>query len=146
MLKNNAVGNKLRSFAAQKQQVCLQFREPRLTAIVNSLNKLLSDEGLKKLEKNDQKLLQKAQFHAACLFKQKRVLDIGCNVGAMAIQIAALYDPTVVIGVDVDPVMITAAIGQMHRVINDQECARIVKEQISADAGEDRKMLTEEEQ
>lgn len=42
--------------------------------------------------------------------------------------------------------MITAAIGQMHRVINDEECAKIVKEQISTDAAEDRKMLTEEEQ
>lgn len=63
----------------------------------------------------------------------------------MATQIAALYDPTVVIGVDVDPVLITAAIGQMHRIINDEECAKLVKDQISTDS-EDRKMLTEEEQ
>jgi 2-polyprenyl-3-methyl-5-hydroxy-6-metoxy-1,4-benzoquinol methylase len=45
---------------------------------------LLSEEGLKKLEKSDRTLLQKAKFNDQCLFKQKRVLDIGCNVGAMA--------------------------------------------------------------
>jgi hypothetical protein len=33
----------------------------------------------------------------------------------------------------------------MHRVINDEECAKLVKDQISTDS-EDRKMLTEEEQ
>jgi len=33
----------------------------------------------------------------------------------------------------------------MHRIINDEECAKLVKDQISTDS-EDRKMLTEEEQ
>ena len=113
---------------------------------MSSLQRLLSEEGLKKLDKLDAKLLQKARFDSACVFKQKRVLEVGCNVGAMATQIAALYDPKVVIGVDVDPVMITAAIGQMHKVINDEECAKVVKDQLSAAASEDRKMLTEEEQ
>ena len=97
------------------------------------------------MEKGDRFLLQKAKYNEQCLFKQKRLLDIGCNVGAISTHIAALYDPKVVIGVDVDPVLITAAIGQMHRVINDEECAKLVKNQISSDAAEDIKMLTEEE-
>jgi hypothetical protein len=33
----------------------------------------------------------------------------------------------------------------MHRVINDEECAKLVKDQIRNES-EDRKMLTEEEQ
>lgn len=45
-------------------------------------------------------------------------------------QIAGMYDPNIVIGVDIDPLMITAAINQMHKVINDEECASILKEQI----------------
>ena len=110
--------------------------------------KLLSPESFSKLqpeEKADSKVLIKAQYSDTCVFKGKRVLDIGCNVGEIAMQIAALYDPRIVIGVDIDPMIITAAINNMHKAINDEACARLMKDQLSKSANEDTTMLTEEE-
>ncbi|KAI8811173.1 Bicoid-interacting protein 3-domain-containing protein [Cladochytrium replicatum] len=43
------------------------------------------------------------------LFKGKRVLDIGCNVGFVTIGIASLFDPLYVEGVDIDPDLIRKA-------------------------------------
>lgn len=42
-----------------------------------------------------------------------------------------MYDPKIMIGVDIDPKMTKAAINYMHKVINDEECAKIVKSKIS---------------
>lgn len=85
------------------------------------------------------------------LFEGKRVLDIGCHIGNIALQVAAMYSPKIIIGVDIDPVMIKAAINNMHKVINDEECAKLVKSKISKESGDlesdllDCQMLTEEE-
>ena len=75
------------------------------------------------------------------------MLDVGCHIGSIAIQIAAMYSPKIVIGVDIDPAMVKAAINYMHKVINDEECAKLVKTKISEEAGneENEKMLTDEE-
>jgi 7SK snRNA methylphosphate capping enzyme len=89
----------------------------------------------------------KAAYSSDCVFKQKKVLEIGCGIGTVSLQIAALYEPKIVIGVDIDPTLISAAIHNMHKVINDEESAALVKQQISKHAGEsqDARMLTEEE-
>lgn len=53
----------------------------------------------------------------------------------------------IVIGVDIDPQLISSAIHQMHKVINDEECANVIKSQMTKHfAGlEDQQMLTDEE-
>ena len=85
------------------------------------------------------------------LFEGKRVLDIGCHIGNVALQVAAMYSPKISIGVDIDPAMVKAAINYMHKVINDEECANLVKSKISKESGEmekeveDSQMLTDEE-
>ena len=52
------------------------------------------------------------------LFKGKRVLDIGCHVGATALQVAAHYAPESILGIDIDPKLIKAAISNLHKIIN----------------------------
>jgi predicted RNA methylase len=52
-------------------------------------------------------------------------------------QIAALFEPSIVIGVDIDPTLIKAATNNMHKVINDDECAKLVKQKMS-DASKDK--------
>ena len=61
------------------------------------------------------------------MFAGKRVLDIGCHIGTISLQIAAHHAPANVLGVDIDPLMIKAAIANLHRVVNSEE----TKNQIS---------------
>ena len=86
------LGNKLRSFASQ-QSVIMGKQDSRL--------KLLSSQYKSYQESRNQSDTE--------IFKDKRVLDIGCNYGATALQIAAFYAPDSVLGVDIDPQMVKSA-------------------------------------
>lgn len=46
-------------------------------------------------------------------FKDKRILDIGCNTGIVDLLIAAKFTPKLIIGTDIDHRMITKAIKNM---------------------------------
>lgn len=127
LIKNSLIGNKLRAFADQKQAMTDKFREPRLAAIASTIASIMDESSLQKEERS---LLVKANFNQECVFKQKTVLEIGCHIGTVALQIAAMHDPKVVIAVDIDPSIISAAINHMHKVINDEECASVIKEQL----------------
>jgi len=59
------------------------------------------------------------------LFKDKRVLDIGCHIGSLSLQIGAHYDPESVLGIDIDPQMVKASISNLHRLVN---CEEVKKE------------------
>jgi len=61
------------------------------------------------------------------LFLGKRVLDIGCHTGAVALQIAALYNPAIVIGCDIDHRLVKTAIENIHKAINDDEVSLFLK-------------------
>jgi tRNA1(Val) A37 N6-methylase TrmN6 len=54
-------------------------------------------------------------------FKDKKVLDIGCNSGIVDLIIASRFMPKLVIGIDIDHRLIANAIKNMQHVINDQE-------------------------
>lgn len=49
------------------------------------------------------------------LFEGKSVMDIGCNTGFVAFQIAALFGAKKVIGIDIDPTLITSAVRQIRK-------------------------------
>ena len=55
------------------------------------------------------------------MFKNKRVLDIGCHVGALTLQIAANFDPAQVLGVDIDESLVKSAITNLKRLVNRQQ-------------------------
>uniref|UniRef100_A0A0K0FQ82 RNA methyltransferase n=1 Tax=Strongyloides venezuelensis TaxID=75913 RepID=A0A0K0FQ82_STRVS len=42
-------------------------------------------------------------------FKSKKVLDIGCNIGAVTLQIAKKFDPQMILGIDIDSYLIGVA-------------------------------------
>lgn len=42
-------------------------------------------------------------------FEGKRVLDIGCNAGLLSLDVARIFNPASLIGVDIDPVLISKA-------------------------------------
>ena len=108
-------GNHLRSFAAVKASLTL--KDARLEMIIN-------------------------YFHQN-LFKSKRVLDIGSHSGLMSLQIGALYDPKLIIGVDIDPALTNKAIDNMHRIVNDEGASTFLRQHMEA---EDKEMPTEQEQ
>ena len=80
------------------------------------------------------------------LFQGKRVLDIGCHIGSISLQIAAHYNPTQVLGIDIDPKMIKAAIANMQKLVNSEECKRQIAENASGQGHDDENMLTSAEQ
>jgi len=49
------------------------------------------------------------------------VLDIGCHIGGQSLQIGAYYAPASVLGVDIDPLLISSAISNLHRTVNQAE-------------------------
>ena len=123
----------------------LRLREPRLNAIVANFKDLMKEEKEGE-DKSDRKQLE--NFNKECIFKDKKVLEIGSNIGTLALSIAALCEPKIVVGVDVDPLMISTSIKYMHRVINDEESAALLKEHMAKSAAsksQDDLMLTEEE-
>ena len=63
-------------------------------------------------------------------FRDKKVLDIGCNNGTVDLLIAAKCMPKLIIGVDIDPKLISNAIKNMQNAINDQEQMEIIFEQM----------------
>ena len=76
-IKKNLFGNTTKSFAALSAM--LSIKDPRLELI---------SEYFSKQEIN--------------IFHDKRILDIGCHNGQMALQIGALYNPKLIIGIDID--------------------------------------------
>lgn len=53
------------------------------------------------------------------LFQGKKVLDIGCYSGHVAFEIAAMHNPKLVVGCDIDYKLVKAAIENIHQSIND---------------------------
>lgn len=58
--------------------------------------------------------LQMMEQHSEC-FKGKRILDIGCNSGFITINIAKLFQPKSIVGVDIDPELISIARRQVEK-------------------------------
>lgn len=56
------------------------------------------------------------------------MLDIGCHIGATSLQIASHYDPAKVLGIDIDPQLIKAAIANLHKKVNQEECKKQISE------------------
>ena len=54
-------------------------------------------------------------------FAGKRILDIGCHVGTVSLEIASRYEPLCVVGCDIDSKMIEVAVSNMHRIVNNTE-------------------------
>lgn len=52
-------------------------------------------------------------------FRDKKVLDVGCNNGAVDLILAARFMPKLIIGIDIDPKLVASAIKKMQDVIND---------------------------
>lgn len=76
-VKRNLFGNTQRSFSVISAM--LSIKDPRLELLTQHF---------------DQQEIN--------IFRNKRILDIGCHSGQMALQIGALYDPKLIIGVDID--------------------------------------------
>ena len=57
----------------------------------------------------------------ANIFSGKRVLDIGCHIGSVSLEIASRYEPLSVLGCDIDHKMIEVAVSNMQRVVNNTE-------------------------
>ena len=51
-------------------------------------------------------------------FCGKRVLDIGCHIGTVSLEIAQRYEPAYVVGCDIDGKLIQAAIKNIQRSVN----------------------------
>ena len=66
---------------------------------------------------------------AANPFCGKKILDIGCHIGSIALEIAQKYDPLSVVGCDIDSKLIEVAISNMHRVVNNTECTDLINKQ-----------------
>lgn len=52
--------------------------------------------------------------HSEC-FKEKRILDIGCNSGFITINIAKMLKPKSILGVDIDSELISIARRQVEK-------------------------------
>ena len=137
--KAGKLGNKLRSFASQQHSVSLSWQDPRLSLLVSQFKSFQE----KRSQVGD----------AASLFKGKKVLDIGCHIGAVSLQIAAFYEPASVLGIDIDPKLIKTAIENLQRVVNAAQTKKKIaqsnpeeeEEGKVANGGGDMSMLTAEE-
>ena len=84
-------------------------------------------------------------------FAGKRVLDIGCHVGSVSLEIASRYEPLSVIGCDIDSKMIEVAVTNLQRVVNNTESIAVIKsnsnDQKASEVAdqENNAMLTEQE-
>lgn len=52
-------------------------------------------------------------------FKNKRVLDIGCNIGTLTLLIAQAFEPSYIEGIDIDYRLIKIAIKSTNKIITD---------------------------
>jgi SAM-dependent methyltransferase len=52
-------------------------------------------------------------------FTNKKVLDIGCNDGTFTLALTLEFDPSLIIGIDIDNKLISRAIKNVHKVTND---------------------------
>jgi ribosomal protein L11 methylase PrmA len=52
--------------------------------------------------------------HSEC-FKGKRILDIGCNSGFITINVAKMFQPKSIVGIDIDPELISTARRQVEK-------------------------------
>ena len=59
-------------------------------------------------------------------FSGSKCIDIGCNEGAVTLQIAQTFHPDHIIGIDLDPRMIDAANAALKRAIYDASRAAVV--------------------
>lgn len=63
-------------------------------------------------------------------FKDKKVLDIGCNDGIIDLMLTTKFEPRMLIGIDVDHRMVKKAIRNLQHAFNDEEQTEIICEQI----------------
>lgn len=89
-------------------------------------DKLEDDPRLKALEKN--------------WFESKRGLDIGCNSGELTIAIAERLAPSYILGMDVDPQLISTARGHLKKLLRQKQSDKahneIATRKTSPDDGE----------
>ena len=74
-------------------------------------------------------------------FKGKRVLEIGCGVGALAIELAAYYDPDLVVGCDIDPASIKQAGKNVRKVQRSFATKTMIDQFVESQKDENREML-----
>ena len=81
------------------------------------------------------------------MFKDKKILDIGCGEGTVDLLIATKFQPKLIIGIDIDHRMIKNAIDNMQKIINDQEQMKaLLDEAAKQNPDEDVEMLTKHEE
>lgn len=60
-------------------------------------------------------------------FENKRGLDIGCNSGELTITIAKRLAPSYILGVDIDPQLISKARGQLKDLLRQEQIEKAYK-------------------
>jgi tRNA1(Val) A37 N6-methylase TrmN6 len=84
------------------------------------------------------------------IFRDKRILDIGCHNGQMALQIGALYDPKLIIGIDIDNKLVRQATDNIHKIVNDESTSTFLKthlqQSLQSNGVANESMLNEEEE
>ena len=61
-------------------------------------------------------------------FKDKKILDVGCNDGTFTLALTLNFSPDLIIGVDIDNKLISRAIKNIHLVTNDLLTKSIIDE------------------
>lgn len=64
------------------------------------------------------------------IFHRKRVLDIGCNTGVVTIQLACHYQPSEILGIDIDNGLVNKARKNVKYWIKRFECGEEVTNSI----------------
>jgi len=67
-------------------------------------------------------------------FRDKKVLDVGCNDGTFTLALTLNYSPNLIIGVDIDNKLVSRAIKNIHLITNDLIAKSLVDEVSQAEA------------
>lgn len=66
------------------------------------------------------------------LFKDKRILDIGCNSGWLTINVAKKLHPKIIMGIDIDPQLINTARRDVERQKTDAKLTEIEQKTLNS--------------
>ncbi|KAG5677357.1 hypothetical protein PVAND_007121 [Polypedilum vanderplanki] len=91
--------------------------------------------GFEGLNKNMDVRLQIFQRNVH-LFKNKDVLDVGCNCGLMTLSIAKIFSPKSILGIDIDKKLITIARSKLRKYVAIPE--RFLEAELSTEAAKHR--------